>query len=344
MVWRGSWKLFDEFLFPEQYLLSAWVSVSIGYIYIIMTFVFVELKNSDWKLFEKRKEWRLFMYPLSLSVLHAWRGSWMLLDVYVPTNGVTLLSTHIVSFCILSITKTVSNSMFIPSFYASDNCVTPFQIGTAFGTATSNTSPFYKILDYAFTMTVITISTVAFWRSSWMAINVYLFPRHPGFSNLLSIVGSYMVIISFKLVDGILKSLVAKSSKTVGFFIQAAFSYTMGFAAINLWRGAWQLVDIYVFPEHPVIVGFISHGFGMFMLYLGRSVTNLIGCPCGTRVDSLDTLSAFDTTVGTVITYPKDDADCEKADYGYTSRKQLVVRTSSDRVTTTFLKINKELP
>ena len=33
--------------------------------------------------------------------------------------------------------------------------------------------------------------------------------------------------------------------------------------------------------------------------------TNLIGSPCGTRVDSLESMSAFDTMMGTIIPRPK---------------------------------------
>ena len=247
LVWRGSWKFFDEFLFPESLLISGWVSVGIGYLFIIMTFFFVELKGGDLKLLEKYNEWRLFMYPLSISVLHAWRGVWMLLDIYFPPTGYSLLSSHVVSFVVLALTKTVSNSMFIPAFYASDFCMTPFQIGTAFGTAHSGSNIFKKILDYVFTMTVITIATVAFWRSSWTALNIYVFPEHEAFSNGLSILVGYTVIISFKLVEGSLKSL-AECSKVVTFILQAAFCYSMGFAAINLWRGTWQMIGIFVYP------------------------------------------------------------------------------------------------
>jgi hypothetical protein len=253
LVWRGSWKFFDEFLFPEYLLISGWVSVGIGYIFIIMTFFFVEWKGGDLKLFEKYNEWRLFMYPLSLSVLHAWRGVWMLLDIYCSTDGYSLLISHVVSFVVLGFTKTVSNSMFIPAFYASDYCVTPFQIGTAFGTANTQTNPFYKIVDYLFTMTIITISTVAFWRSSWTALNIYAFPEHEAFSNFLSIIVGYTIIISFKLIEGSLKSL-AECSKVVTFILQAAFCYSMGFAAINLWRGTWQMIGLFVYPGTYLVI------------------------------------------------------------------------------------------
>ena len=81
----------------------------------------------------------------------------------------------------------------------------------------------------------------------------------------------------------------------------------------------------------------------MFILYISRSVVNLIGCPCGTRVDCLETLSAFDTTVGSVIHLSNKEtvsADPEK-DEDCNAKKKLIVRTSSvteNGTTTTIVK------
>ena len=76
----------------------------------------------------------------------------------------------------------------------------------------------------------------------------------------------------------------------------------------------------------------------MLVLYFSGTVSNLIGCPCGTRVDSLDTLSAFDTTVGTVLTWSKDDPEKGKPvnRHEFTERKQLVVTTTADAQSTTL--------
>lgn len=41
----------------------------------------------------------------------------------------------------------------------------------------------------------------------------------------------------------------------------------------------------------------ISHFIGVLVLYLSRSVVNIVGCPFGISVDSLETLSALDKTI-----------------------------------------------
>jgi hypothetical protein len=82
----------------------------------------------------------------------------------------------------------------------------------------------------------------------------------------------------------------------------------------------------------------------MLILYMSRSVVNLIGCPCGTRVDSLETLSAFDTTVGSVIHLSNREsitADPEKGEDLCKEKKKLIVRTSSETdpgITTSVIK------
>ena len=69
----------------------------------------------------------------------------------------------------------------------------------------------------------------------------------------------------------------------------------------------------------------------MFILYISRSVVNLIGCPCGTRVDSLETLSAFDTTVGSIIHLSNREIISPDEEKGEELgvKKKLIVRTSS---------------
>ena len=67
----------------------------------------------------------------------------------------------------------------------------------------------------------------------------------------------------------------------------------------------------------------------MFILYLGRGVVNLVGCPCGTRVDSLETFDAFDTTIGTIVPRPTDNQRSKKPRHDFSEKKQLVVVSTS---------------
>ncbi|HEB47101.1 MAG TPA: hypothetical protein ENI22_01385 [Candidatus Pacearchaeota archaeon] len=51
------------------------------------------------------------------------------------------------------------------------------------------------------------------------------------------------------------------------------FTILLGFAIIAFWRGAWGLLDIYLFPNNYVLSLWISIFIGIFILY---STKNLI--------------------------------------------------------------------
>lgn len=247
LVWRGAWLFFDEFLFPENATVSGIASLGIGYIFIMMTLSFIEMYGDSLKLKEKHREWRIFMYPLSIAVVHSWRGVWILLNIYFSKSDF-LFSSHFVSFLVLLATSTLSTTMFVPSYYANDCFAIPFEANTMFEIGNTRCNPLYKLLDYLFTMTVITMSTIAFWRSTWVALDIYAFPQHKTFSNVFSILIGYTIIVSIKIVESHLKTVLINQSKAVKFVMQAVFCYAMAFATINVWRGIWQICDIFLLP------------------------------------------------------------------------------------------------
>ena len=253
MVWRGEWKTFDAWLLPGRPCTSAWVSSSIGLVFAILMIILVQWKNKEWKLSEKTAAWKLVMYPMCVATIHAWRGFWMLFDYYVPTSLAYLLSCHLGSLVILTVTKTMSNTSFAPSSYTRDSSTTPFQINTALRTFKTNVSPFYKLFDCGFSVSVVTLCTVLFWWSTWSSMNFYLYPSRPVLSNLLSFVAGWVGIISCKLLDKCSKFIATKTSTRAMFLIQAVCSYVQGVSTVGWWRGAWRLTDVYAFPGKTVL-------------------------------------------------------------------------------------------
>ncbi|MCK9186085.1 hypothetical protein M0P48_01460 [Candidatus Gracilibacteria bacterium] len=39
-------------------------------------------------------------------------------------------------------------------------------------------------------------------------------------------------------------------------------------AVVMIWRGLWNLLDMYIFPEHPVFSNVFTFLLGMFLIYL----------------------------------------------------------------------------
>jgi hypothetical protein len=56
--------------------------------------------------------------------------------------------------------------------------------------------------------------------------------------------------------------------KRIGWTILVAF------AIISFWRGVWQLMDYYFFPNHILISNWASLGIGLIILFLTKNIIN----------------------------------------------------------------------
>ncbi len=48
-------------------------------------------------------------------------------------------------------------------------------------------------------------------------------------------------------------------------FFTAIFVVT---GVVFVWRGLWNLMDMYIFPDRPFLSNLVSIGIGLFLLYL----------------------------------------------------------------------------
>lgn len=45
-------------------------------------------------------------------------------------------------------------------------------------------------------------------------------------------------------------------------------------AIVCFWRGAWGLMDLYIFPDHEAISYMVSMGIGIVILYVTRQLAD----------------------------------------------------------------------
>ncbi len=57
-------------------------------------------------------------------------------------------------------------------------------------------------------------------------------------------------------------------SKKIGRFKKLALALVVGLAVVAFWRGAWQLMDLFVFPENQLWSNVISLVVGFLVLVL----------------------------------------------------------------------------
>ena len=83
--------------------------------------------------------------------------------------------------------------------------------------------------------------------------------------------------------------------------------YQMSFFTIVFTRNCdWTFnITVSIYIEHTILVAITSHFLGLLVLYLSRSVVNIVGCPFSISVDSLENLSAFDKTICGVTNFQR---------------------------------------
>ncbi len=57
-------------------------------------------------------------------------------------------------------------------------------------------------------------------------------------------------------------------SKKIGRFRKLVFALVVGLAIVAFWRGAWQLMDLFVFPENQLLSNVVSFVVGFLVLVL----------------------------------------------------------------------------
>jgi len=98
--WRGTWNLCDQYFYPNDLKASAWLSLAVGYIgaAIFFTWQYCFYNTALKKLFDLTIRetgivsmllllmGRVETYVVAYFVVNAWRGLWLLQEVYLITE------------------------------------------------------------------------------------------------------------------------------------------------------------------------------------------------------------------------------------------------------------------
>lgn len=58
-------------------------------------------------------------------------------------------------------------------------------------------------------------------------------------------------------------------------FRHISYILLIAFAIVSFWRGVWQLSDLYLFPDNPLLSNLISLIMGILILYLTKHMIDL---------------------------------------------------------------------
>lgn len=136
--WRSVWELMGIYVYPDDFLVSAWVSTAIG---LIGHLVFMLLQHNLEKCLHPDQN-RILFYVLSrlytgcfaFICVNGWRGPWQLLELLTSNMAIELISPLLTIFAILILgcAKALRNVSATPFAIANDSAEGYFVVLTMF--------------------------------------------------------------------------------------------------------------------------------------------------------------------------------------------------------------------
>lgn len=248
--WRGTCNLLDIFLYPENELISSWISYFIGIIgHLIFTIFQREIKN----VFNPKKSKiryyvgsRLYTIVFAFVCVNSFRGVWQLLEFYTDYEVDTISIMILISVACLGVLRGI-RSIASPYFLATDTYSNYFEVPTRFK-GTKN--PVLHILDCLFSVIVMESLVVVVWRSVWAFEDLTFFPENDLFTILGSLTIGVSVIGMTFAIQPAVRWLCTRLDGFWRIVIADLFLLLAAFGSVNVWRSIWIYYDVYFLEGH----------------------------------------------------------------------------------------------
>ncbi|XP_022123875.2 uncharacterized protein LOC110999223 isoform X5 [Pieris rapae] len=269
IYWLATWNLLDMYIYPEDPLLSALVTTSMGLIFGLLLCVFQEYCCKELTPEIGKVKFfivtRLYNYVGGLINVAACRGVWSIMDIYEDDAFSTAVTT-VISTTALICLKGLRNLESAPYSVSIDADEGYFDAPTFYRTSSKETALY--ILDCVFSVTVVGSLVVFVWRGLWALIDIYLYPDDPVKSCWTSlIVGYSMVVVTFSL-QAPMRWVVARLQGAPRLLIADVYHLLSFASTVNVWRGVWGLLDIYFLPDSPLLSNWSCHIVSLALLIL----------------------------------------------------------------------------
>uniref|UniRef100_A0A1A9WUD2 Fuseless n=1 Tax=Glossina brevipalpis TaxID=37001 RepID=A0A1A9WUD2_9MUSC len=265
--WRGTWELVGVILFPKNAPLSALCSFLIGGIGHLSFTLFQRLLTDNIHPDKHRLTYyvisRCYTYVFGVVCVNMWRGAWVLCDWLTSADSLIIICVvTLVALLFLIATRTVRNLGAAPYSVIMDHKSDYFQVETMFRIP-SFRQPGLYLMDALFSIFVIGTLVVIAWRGLWGVMDLTLYPHDKVKSARGSLVkvpmmGCITVTLTYILhpiirwmcdhIDGICKLIICDIYYLAEFY-----------GAVNTWRGIWNLLDVYVYPDNLILSYCVTH-------------------------------------------------------------------------------------
>ncbi|CAG9785789.1 unnamed protein product [Diatraea saccharalis] len=268
--WKSTWSLMDLYVLPESPVASAAACVTFGFCVDFFMCVF----QTQLSKHLSPDKGRLTYYVLSRSCsclagvacVGGWRGAWNLFNECTGDSARTLLSTTAAATLSLAALRALRNICAVPFAVAVDSPQDFFYVPTMFRTSTRETA--FYILDCVFSVAVVGSLVVFVWRGSWALLDIFLFPDDQVKSYWTSLIVGYSVVIATFSLQAPIRWVTARLHGAPRLLLADVYHLISFVATVNVWRGFWGMLDVYLFPESPKFSNWCTHIVSIVLLML----------------------------------------------------------------------------
>ncbi|KAJ3622343.1 hypothetical protein MTP99_002858 [Tenebrio molitor] len=269
--WRGVWELMAIYVYPEDVLLSSCISTAIGIVgHLIFT-----LSQHTFERYLHPDRSRILYYVMSrvytvcfaFVCVNGWRGPWQLLDMFTKNELLTVVAPTIVGIVALAAMRALRNVSATPFAVATDSVKGYFEVLTMFRVAMSERTSLY-VLDCLFSVLVIGTLVVFVWRGAWALIDIFLFPENDVWSAWGSLIVGYSAVAVAFMLQPFMRWLCDRITGVARLLVADIFLILSLIGTINVWRGIWNLLNIYLLPDQLELSCWLTHWICLIVLIL----------------------------------------------------------------------------
>ncbi|XP_072761029.1 uncharacterized protein [Anoplolepis gracilipes] len=201
-----------------------------------------------------------------------WRGVWTSMDLRTQLITTALMCSLLACLAVL---RCIRNLIATPFIIFIDVPHYVFRFPTRYNVNTRDWSLY--LLDCAFSVGVVGTLVIFVWRGFWILIDIYLFPENPKCSAVGSLaIGYFIVAVTFCL-QPLMRYVCARLQGLVLLVVADAFLLLSFLGTVNVWRGIWNALDLWLLPDNPELSCWITHiSCFVFLVLLNCSNTILV--------------------------------------------------------------------
>lgn len=313
--WRGLWYLLDDLVLPDRPALSGWTTTCAGW---SLAFTFTVLQDPFAQLASRHPKsvkvvFRLHQFIYGAASVSAWRGTWLLEDVYSGSGTWSALVALLVGVGALVLCRGLRNAAQSPPLMLEiDEAPDCFKAETRFRRKPEDGMGLY-LMDCLFSTVVIGVLVVTLWRGLWTLLDRLQIPDSPLTSATASLTSGFITAAGLFLAEGSVRQIhdhahKARSTQFWRLLLEGLWTLCAIYSVVAVWRALWMLADQVVHKSAPWnLVSTLASGWALSILCCSACVPNW-----GTVVDGVAPTTecsalTFDINYFTAMTERNED-------------------------------------